>query len=49
MIKFRCEKKDKDAATSIFFATQEKSATTLLDGIGHNKKVLPCLVIESSG
>ncbi|CAO3629653.1 unnamed protein product [Mucor hiemalis] len=44
-----CEKKDKDAAPSIFFVTQEKSITTLLDGIGRNKKCFPCIVIESSG
>lgn len=44
-----CERKDKDAATSIFFLTQEKSTTTLLDGIGRNKKCFPCIVIESSG
>lgn len=49
MIDFRCEKKDKDAATSTFFVTQEKRATTLLDDIGRNKKALPCFVIESSG
>ncbi|KAL7322035.1 hypothetical protein PS15p_212127 [Mucor circinelloides] len=44
-----CKRKDKDAAASIFFVTQEKSPTTLLDGIGYNERSLPCFVIESSG
>ncbi|KAI7904105.1 uncharacterized protein BX663DRAFT_506428 [Cokeromyces recurvatus] len=44
-----CEKKDKESATSIFFVTQEKSSTTLLDGIGINNKKFPCMVLESSG
>ncbi|KAG2202150.1 hypothetical protein INT47_008122 [Mucor saturninus] len=49
MIEFRCERKDKESASSIFFVTQEKSSTTLLDGIGVNNKKFPCMVIESSG
>lgn len=49
MIQFRCERKDKESATSIFFVTQEKTLTTLLDGIDISNKKIPCMVIESSG
>ncbi|ORE08089.1 hypothetical protein BCV72DRAFT_289329 [Rhizopus microsporus var. microsporus] len=44
-----CGRKDRESATSIFFVTQEKIPTTLLDRIGVNNKKFPCMVIESSG
>ncbi|OBZ81957.1 hypothetical protein A0J61_09995 [Choanephora cucurbitarum] len=44
-----CEKKNKDAATTIFYITQEKTGTRLLDGMGSDARNNPCFVIESSG
>ncbi|CEG69279.1 hypothetical protein RMATCC62417_05379 [Rhizopus microsporus] len=44
-----CEKKDKRAASVIFFAKQKKESTRLLDGIGYNDKNEANMIIESSG
>lgn len=46
IIEFRCERKDKEDATGIFYVTQENGFTTLLDGIGSNSRSYHVLLLN---
>jgi hypothetical protein len=49
LINLRCENKDKDAATAIFYTNQEKEKGYFLDGIGSNESKTASIIFESSG